>query len=259
MNIFDHIKNITTNKGPYLGDEGWNNWMINRYLSMDQDYVEVVNIVQKNTWQMKGEYLYNLYKDLIPKQYKFLKYIKPTKKVEYNQEEVDAVSTYFEVSKKQAKEYISIAYIKVDSLAVNYDFAQEMHDSFVKQQEAFTKEYGEKRSRFESQAADFQEKLQRGGFLSQERAMQERDRLMGEEQQITKLDQELSTKLAQIQADNNKQLLDSIMNYVKIYNKDKKFKYIFNSAEILVGDEAYNITKEILVGLNARYSKSRLK
>ena len=108
MNIFDHIKNITTNKGPYLGDEGWNNWMINRYLSMDQDYVEVVNIVQKNTWQMKGEYLYNLYKDLIPKQYKFLKYIKPTKKVVYNQEEVDAVSTYFEVSKKQAKEYISM-------------------------------------------------------------------------------------------------------------------------------------------------------
>ena len=153
----------------------------------------------------------------------------------------------------------SIAFIKVDSLAVNYDFAQEMHDGFVKQQEAFTKEYGEKRSRFESQAAAFQEKLQRGGFLSNERAVQERDRLMGEEQQITKLDQELSTKLAQIQTDNNKQLLDSIMNYVKIYNKDKKYKYIFNSAEILVGDDACNITKEVLVGLNARYSKARLK
>ena len=62
---------------------------------------------------------------------------------------------------------LSIAYIKVDSLAVNYDFAQEMHDGFVKQQEAFTKEYGEKRNRFESQAAAFQEKAQRGGFLSQ--------------------------------------------------------------------------------------------
>ena len=48
MNIFDHIKNITTTKGSYLGDEGWNNWMINRYLSMDQEYCEVVNIVQKN-------------------------------------------------------------------------------------------------------------------------------------------------------------------------------------------------------------------
>ena len=97
-NIFDTIKRITLTKDdwkniPEEEKNNFNNWMCNRILSMDQDYCEVVNIVQKNTWQMKGEYLYNLYKDLIPKQYKFLKYIKPTKKVEYNQEEVDAVST----------------------------------------------------------------------------------------------------------------------------------------------------------------------
>ena len=108
MNIFDHIKNITTNKGAYLGDEGWNNWMVNRFLSMDQDYCEVVNVVQKNTWQMKGEYLYNLYKDLIPKQYKYLKYIKPKNKKEYKIEQVEAIQAYFEVSKKEAKEYIDM-------------------------------------------------------------------------------------------------------------------------------------------------------
>ena len=108
MNIFDHIKNITTTKGPYLGDEGWNNWMINRYLSMDPEYCEVVNLVQKNTWQMKGEYLYNLYKDLIPQQYKFLKYIKASKKTDYKKDDVDAVKQYFEISEKQAKEYIDM-------------------------------------------------------------------------------------------------------------------------------------------------------
>jgi outer membrane protein len=158
-----------------------------------------------------------------------------------------------------ASSELKIAYIKVDSLVVNYDFAQEMHDGFTKQQEAFTKEYSEKRTRFESQAAAFQEKVQRGGFLSQERAMQERDRLVGEEQQIGKLDQELSTKLAQMQADNNKQLLDSVMNYLKLYNKDKKYSYILNAAEVLIGDESANITKDVLTGLNARYSKTKLK
>ena len=106
--LFDHIKNITTNKGLYLGDEGWNNWMINRFLSMDPDYCEVVNIVQKNTWQMKGENLYNLYKDLIPKQYKYLKYVKASKKVDYKPEEVEAIQAYFEVSRKEAKEYINM-------------------------------------------------------------------------------------------------------------------------------------------------------
>ena len=108
MNIFDHIKNITTNKGPYLGDEGWNNYMVNRFLSMDPDFCEVVNYIQKNTWQMKGEHLYNLYKDLIPKQYKYLKYIKAKNKKEYDLQQVEAVALYFEVSKKQAKEYIDM-------------------------------------------------------------------------------------------------------------------------------------------------------
>lgn len=150
---------------------------------------------------------------------------------------------------------LRIAYIKVDSLVVNYDFAVQMQEKFAKQQEAFTKEYGEKRNRFESQAEAFQEKVQRGGFLTQESAMAERNRLMGEEQQITKLDQELSAKLGQIQADNNKQLLDSLMTYLKIFNKDKKFTYILNAGEILIGDETHNITKDVLVNMNARYSK----
>jgi outer membrane protein len=152
---------------------------------------------------------------------------------------------------------IKIAYIKIDSLVINYDYAQEMLDVFNKQQEAFTKEYGDKRNRFESQAASFQEKVKRGGFLTEESAIRERDRLLGEEQQIQKLDQDLSTKLSQIQANNNKVLLDSISNYLKIYNKDKKFTYILNSEGILLGEESLNITKIILDNLNDRFSKTK--
>jgi uncharacterized protein YfbU (UPF0304 family) len=57
---------------------------------------------------MKGEYLYNLYKDLIPKQYKYLKYIKPKNKKEYKADQVEAVAVYYEVSKKEAKQYIDM-------------------------------------------------------------------------------------------------------------------------------------------------------
>jgi outer membrane protein len=164
-----------------------------------------------------------------------------------------------EAGKSSASSDIKIAYIKVDSLIVNYEFAQEMQDNFVKQQQAYTKEYGDKRNRFESQAAAFQEKVQRGGFLTQESAMQERNRLMGEEQNINKLDQELSTKLSQIQSDNNKQLLDSLINYLKIYNKDKKYNYILNAGDVLIGDETHNITKEVLTNMNARFTTARSK
>jgi hypothetical protein len=75
---------------------------------MDPDYCEVVSIIQRNTFIMKGEHLYNLYKDLIPKQYIYLKYIKANNKKEYKVEQVEAIGKYFEVSKKEAKEYISM-------------------------------------------------------------------------------------------------------------------------------------------------------
>jgi outer membrane protein len=60
---------------------------------------------------------------------------------------------------------LRIAYVKADSIIVNYDLAQDLHDDFTKKQEAYTTEYGTKRQTFEKEAAAFQEKVQRGGFL----------------------------------------------------------------------------------------------
>ncbi len=153
---------------------------------------------------------------------------------------------------------LKIAYVKVDSLIVNYDLAQELHDNFTKNQEAYTNEYADKRRKFEEQAAAFQEKVQRGGFITQQRAIQERDRLVGEEQEILKLDQELSTKLAEMQAANQQQLVDSLMNYLETYNADKKYNYILNAGNsVLIGDDAHNITKEVMDALNERYHANK--
>lgn len=112
-NIFNLIKRITLTKDKWKDiseeeQQTFNNWMCNKILSMDYDYCEVVNVIQKNTWQMKGEHLYNLYKDLLPKQYKYLKYLKPTNKKEYDLDQIEAIQIYFEVGKKEAKEYIDM-------------------------------------------------------------------------------------------------------------------------------------------------------
>jgi outer membrane protein len=154
---------------------------------------------------------------------------------------------------------LQIAYVKADSLIVNYDLAQFLHDEFTKKQEAFTSEYSAKRSAFEREAAEFQQKVQRGGFLTEQRAVQERDRLVIKEQEITKLDQELSAKLAEIQQANQKELIDSLINYLKVFNADMQYDYILNSADILVGPESKNITKEVLKKMNVRYQAANSK
>jgi outer membrane protein len=162
-------------------------------------------------------------------------------------------------SQTAGKGDLKIAYVKADSLILNYDLAQYLHDEFTKKQEAYTTEYSAKRSTFEKEAAEFQQKLQRGGFLTEQRAVQERDRLVSKEQEISKLDQELSAKLAEMQQANQQQLIDSLINYLKKYNVDKKYDYILNSADILIGPETTNITKEILTKMNARYQAANPK
>lgn len=104
-NFFDHIKNVTIVKGEFLGDEGWNTYMINRYLSMNADYCEAVNIVQKNTRLLTAEQVFNVYKSLLPKKNVFLKYIKATTE-KVNPDLMSALREYLECSEREVKEHL---------------------------------------------------------------------------------------------------------------------------------------------------------
>jgi len=149
---------------------------------------------------------------------------------------------------------VSIAYIKMDSMLFTYELAKKLNTDFTQQQESYKKEYTDKRMRFEREAAAFQEKVQRGGFLTEERAKQEQERLMGVQQEIQKLDYELTQRLSEMQAKINQQIVDSISSYLKGYNATKKYDFILNSASMLEGSPQYNITKEVSAGLKSRYS-----
>lgn len=112
-NIFDTVKRVQTTKEAWkdIPDEErkvFNPWMFQKVLSMNPDYCELVNIIQKNTWQLKHEFVYTIYNSIIPEGYKFSKYIKCTTKNSYLEDEVLAVAKYYEVSTKQAKKYIDI-------------------------------------------------------------------------------------------------------------------------------------------------------
>jgi len=148
---------------------------------------------------------------------------------------------------------LKIAYVKADSVILNYKLAEFLHDEFTKKQQAYAGEYATKRKSFEKDAASFQEKLQRGGFLSEDRAVQERNRLAGLEQEIMKMDQDLSAKLGELQNTNSQQVLDSLLNCLKQFNVSKQYDYILNGSSILIGAEGDNITGDILRLMNEKY------
>jgi hypothetical protein len=111
MNLFDWLKQITYNKGDWdsFSDDdkkSWNNYMVHRFMSMNPDYIEVVNIVQKYQY-LTDKQVYTIYKNLIPKRNVFLKYIKGQKD-KTSAEDIKYLADYFECSTREIKEYIGI-------------------------------------------------------------------------------------------------------------------------------------------------------
>jgi len=110
-NIFGWLEEITVNKSPLdiISDESWDTWnsyMIHRYVSMNQDYIDIVNLVQKINPQNKKQ-IYSIYKEMIPKRKMWLKYIKNEAKKEQKELE-EYVAKYFDCSLGEAEHYIDI-------------------------------------------------------------------------------------------------------------------------------------------------------
>ena len=76
------------------------------------------------------------------------------------------------------------------------------------------------------------------------------------------LDPKLAADLQTENQKNSLQLRDSINSFLKIYNKTKGYSLIISNTgfdNLLYADTAYNITQEIVEGLNARYNPSSAK
>jgi hypothetical protein len=110
-NIFDWLKCINTTKPPVESFtdkdwEVWNSYMIHRFLSQNPDYIEIVNYVQDFPPQEK-RMIYSIYKEFIPKNSKWSKYIKSNIK-QPNTDLVNHIKDNFQCSSKEAKEYITL-------------------------------------------------------------------------------------------------------------------------------------------------------
>ena len=121
--IFDWVKTINTTKPPVESftdkDWGvWNSYIIHRFLSMNPDYLEIVNYVQDFPPQEK-RMIYSIYKEFIPKNNKWSKYIK-SKVKQPNTDLINHIKDYFECSSREAKEYINIlAPTEIDRILTN--------------------------------------------------------------------------------------------------------------------------------------------
>ena len=151
---------------------------------------------------------------------------------------------------------MKIAYVEIDSLLTKYRFWNDLNEMMTKKEENIRTTLNEKAKDLDSEMREFQRKLENNGFASRERAEQENLRISQKQRDLQQLQEKLSNELQAENQKNSLQLRDSINSFLKIYNKDKDYSLIISNTgfdNLLYADPAFNITNEIVEGLNARY------
>ena len=110
-NIFDWLKEINSTKShpdSFTNQDWdvWNSYMVHRFLSMNPDYIELVNETQVLPPTNKKQ-IYSIYREYIPKNNNWSKYVKSNIK-EPDKDLTLQLKKYFNVSVREVKDYLKI-------------------------------------------------------------------------------------------------------------------------------------------------------
>ena len=150
---------------------------------------------------------------------------------------------------------IRVAYVNLDTLMNMYNLAQDINKEMMRKEENIKMTLTEKAKALQADQADFERKYKNNVYATQERAQQEYNRIMKKEQDIVKLEQSLYAEYEKEGLEKNIALRDSINKFIVEYNNEKGYDYILTRIgdNILFANEAYNITQEVVDGLNKKY------
>ncbi len=153
---------------------------------------------------------------------------------------------------------LKIAYVEVDSIMSQYTFCKDYSLILQKKGQNIQNTLAAKQQHLQTAAANFQQKIQQNAY-TREQAEAIQAGLQKQNNDLQVLNQRLSAEFQTETDKYNSALRDSIQNFLNIYNKDKKFSIIFSKQgdNLLYADKAYDITKEVIAGLNKAYKPSK--
>lgn len=154
-----------------------------------------------------------------------------------------------------ASQGMRLAYVNMDSVQNNYDLYTVISDSLQTMDQRRQNILSDKAKQLERSANSIQTRLQNNGFTSEQQYKSAVAALQQEQNNLAALEARLNKELEEKAIVLNKVLRDSLDAFLADYNKDKKFDFILRNEVVLKADDKYDITQDVINGLNARYKK----
>ena len=165
-----------------------------------------------------------------------------------------------QAAEQSAPVELKIAFVEVDSIMTQYAFCKDYTEILQKKGQNIQNTLASKQRALQQAAANFQQKLQQNAY-TREQAEGIQASLQKQSADLDALNQRLSNEFASETEKYNDALRDSIQHFLAKYNKDKKYSMILSKAgdNLLYADKAFDITNEVIAGLNKAYKKPAAK
>lgn len=151
-----------------------------------------------------------------------------------------------------------MAFVEVDSIMSQYNFCKEYSKTLEQKGNNIQKTLASKQQALQAAAANFQQKVQQNAY-TREQAEAIQAGLQKQNNDLQVLNQRLTQEFQAETAKFNQALHDSLQHFLAVYNKDRKYGMIFakQGDNVLYADKAYDITAEVVAGLNKAYKSKK--
>ena len=154
---------------------------------------------------------------------------------------------------------MNVRYINKESLLNEYFLAKDLSEAVRRSTANLENIQRMKAAEIQKFAASIETKYKNNGYLSEASFNADQQKLQKMQVDAQNYLQNLERNVQEEIIQNNIQLNDSVNNFIKEYNAEKGYEAIFDQAASVYFNEKYDITVEVIEGLNARYNKVNKK
>ncbi len=150
-----------------------------------------------------------------------------------------------------------IVYVNMDSLTQSYMMYQDLRNEYEQSVRGSETEINGIATKLDKDINEFREKVQKG-LVTRATAASMEESLTKRQQQFMLLRENTVNELAKQEVEMTGRIHKSITDYLKEFNKDFRYAMILvttGGTPILNADPQYDITRDVVAGLNAVYSK----
>ncbi|MER3497823.1 MAG: hypothetical protein C4308_03890 [Chitinophagaceae bacterium] len=151
-----------------------------------------------------------------------------------------------------------IGYFEMDSIESNFVMVKDVKAELSKKEDAINTQLARINKAIQDKANEYQKKAQ-SGTMTPDQIQAAQNDMVERQRSFDIQKQQLDQEYKDVYMRRMQEVRSKIEDFLKEYNKDKKYSYIFSYEPGLIyyRDSAYNITADVVNGLNKIYSKKK--